>query len=237
MEWVVLIAIVISEFIFGLWIKSYLPSYMKKKGENLATKEDIKEVTRLTEESKQYFRQGIEQFTTDLHFKYDFYSRQYEELYCYLYAVVVQSEYVRYCINKSSDQKITFDSIPFITIAPTKHRTQKLEFKAGKPTQFTQTEESIETEASKFNFEELVNHIIENGALAERDLLKYAVSYRFADMIKEDSTFSKDSDDELNYLQIKIIESIIKTYNLLRKELKMDFCNSELETGRLDEIQ
>ena len=41
---------IISVFLLGLFTKNYLPSYMEKKGENLATKEDVKEITRKTEE-------------------------------------------------------------------------------------------------------------------------------------------------------------------------------------------
>ncbi|HAS8570385.1 TPA: hypothetical protein I7778_22145, partial [Vibrio vulnificus] len=32
-------------FLFGLLVKSFLPNYVKKKAENLATKEDIKNIT------------------------------------------------------------------------------------------------------------------------------------------------------------------------------------------------
>jgi hypothetical protein len=35
------IAVIVLIFLVGLFIKNYLPSYMDKKGENLATKEDI----------------------------------------------------------------------------------------------------------------------------------------------------------------------------------------------------
>lgn len=44
-----LLQIVIA-VILGLVIKSYLPSYFSKKGENLATKEDVKEITEKVEE-------------------------------------------------------------------------------------------------------------------------------------------------------------------------------------------
>ena len=45
---------------------------MEKKGENLATKEDVKEITRRTEEVQQEFRQEMARFSKDLEFKYDF---------------------------------------------------------------------------------------------------------------------------------------------------------------------
>ena len=39
-------------FLVGLFVKSYLPAYFSKKGENLATKEDIEEITRKIESVK-----------------------------------------------------------------------------------------------------------------------------------------------------------------------------------------
>lgn len=53
MYWIIMIldiASLIFIFILGLFTKNYLPSYMDKKGENLATKEDVEEITRKTEE-------------------------------------------------------------------------------------------------------------------------------------------------------------------------------------------
>ena len=43
---------------------------MDEKGKNLATKEDIEEITRKTEEVQQEFRQGFELFSNDVKFKY-----------------------------------------------------------------------------------------------------------------------------------------------------------------------
>lgn len=52
MEWVqVVIGIleIVAIIILGLFLKNYFPSYMDEKGKNLATKEDIAEITRKTE--------------------------------------------------------------------------------------------------------------------------------------------------------------------------------------------
>ena len=69
MDWLLLIveiASIIAVFLLGLFTKNYLPSYMEKKGENLATKEDVKEITRRTEEVQQEFRQEMARFSKDL---------------------------------------------------------------------------------------------------------------------------------------------------------------------------
>ena len=70
MEYIIIGVNVILTITLGLFIKNYLPSYMDKKGENLATKEDIQEITRKTEEVQQEFRVGLEEFSSDLQFKY-----------------------------------------------------------------------------------------------------------------------------------------------------------------------
>ncbi len=117
------IVVILLIFLVGLFTKNYLPSYMDKKGENLATKEDIKEITRKTEEVQREFKEEFEAFSSDMKFKYDFFYRQYSELYCKLYAIVIQSEYVRHFIQITDGRIITFDEAPFLEISPTHRET------------------------------------------------------------------------------------------------------------------
>ncbi|NQY26681.1 MAG: hypothetical protein HRT92_05830 [Piscirickettsiaceae bacterium] len=56
---------VVIAFLFGLLIKSFLPNYVKKKAENLATKEDIKNIT----EKIESVRSKVE-INTDAHKSY-----------------------------------------------------------------------------------------------------------------------------------------------------------------------
>lgn len=44
------VAILIAVYVFYRLIKNYVPSYFDEKGKNLATKQDIAEITRKTEE-------------------------------------------------------------------------------------------------------------------------------------------------------------------------------------------
>lgn len=65
MDWAILIfeiLLAVAVFLIGLFVKNYLPSYMDEKGKNLATKEDIEEITRKTEKVQQEFREGFELF-------------------------------------------------------------------------------------------------------------------------------------------------------------------------------
>lgn len=153
---------------------------MDKKGENLATKEDIKEITRKTEEVQREFKEEFEAFSSDMKFKYDFFYRQYSELYCKLYAIVIQSEYVRHFIQITDGRIITFDEAPFLEISPTHRETTIWNIGGEKGSSVSKKTESIETPISKFNKKELCDYIIQNGDLASQNLLKLAVSYRFA---------------------------------------------------------
>ena len=117
------ILIAIAVFLIGLFTKNCLPSYMDEKGKNLATKEDIEEITRKTEGIQQEFREGFEMFSNDVKFKYDFFYKQYSELYCKLYAIVIQSEYVRHFIELTDKKVISFEDAPFLEITPTHKET------------------------------------------------------------------------------------------------------------------
>ena len=50
----------------GLFLYSYLPSYMKTKGANLASKEDLAELTSLVEEVKAEYASQLETLKSDL---------------------------------------------------------------------------------------------------------------------------------------------------------------------------
>ena len=149
MDWLLLIvefASIVAVFLLGLFAKNYLPSYMEKKGKNLATKEDVKEITRRTEEVQQEFRQEMARFSKDLEFKYDFYYKQYDGLYSFLYAIVSQSEYTKHIIKLTDGRELTFDEYPFVKISPT--RTVKTTYEIGKT---TPQETLTETEISEFD--------------------------------------------------------------------------------------
>lgn len=57
---VAVVALTLITFIGGLFVKNYLPNYMKEKGGNLATKEDIAAITKKTEAVKSEFLSKLE---------------------------------------------------------------------------------------------------------------------------------------------------------------------------------
>ena len=56
----------IGIFIAGLFLRKYLPTYLSKKGENLATKEDIAEITQRIESVKNSYASQLERFRSAL---------------------------------------------------------------------------------------------------------------------------------------------------------------------------
>jgi hypothetical protein len=67
---IVIIVLISLQFLAVCFIvllaKSYLPKYIAKRAENLATKEDIGEITRITEEAKKSYIHEVERLRSDL---------------------------------------------------------------------------------------------------------------------------------------------------------------------------
>ena len=109
--------------------------------------------------------------------------------------------------------------------------------KQGEPIKITSSEESIETPISQYNKQMLCDLIIQNDALASQELLKLAVSYRFAyafytgNKDVKNSEVSDTADEEEFRLIRAIVCSIVKEYNQLRKQLKMTYNENEINDG------
>ena len=237
MEWIQIVINAVLIFLLGLFIKNYFPSYAGEKGKNHATKEDIQEITRKTEEVQKEFREGFERFLSELQFKNDFYFKQYSKLYCKLYSIIIQSEYIRRFIFITDGQEHCFDEAPFYEITPIHKMKQQFKFEVGKPVTYNQSSEEIETPISQFNKKQLCDYIIENGEYATQELLKITVSYRFAyshyegnPEVKNSSCADAANDEEFRLIR-EMVCCIVKDYNYFRKELKLKYNQEELETG------
>ena len=237
MEWITILLVALFIFLLGLYIKHFLPSYFNEKGKNLATKEDIEDITRKTEEVQKEFKESFELFTSDVHFKYDFYYKQYAELYCKLYGIITQSEYVRKFIKLNDGKDILFEEAPFIEVSPTHKVTQTIKFSEGQPLKASQTEETIDTPISNFNKKQLCEYIIQNAEYATQKLLKLAISYRYSyyyysgNPEVKNASCKETADEEEFRLIRSMICCIVQEYNFFRRELKMDYDEEELSTG------
>lgn len=240
MEIVIRIAIGVACFIFGLILKSYLPSYMETKGRNLATKQDIQEITRKTEEIQNEFRKDMESFSFDIKFKYDFYYQQYSKLYANLYSVICQSEYMRRFLKLYDGTELTEEKIPFIEIHKSKYRS---EFKFGSmDSGIEQTKEKTHDDITKFCKKSMCDLIISNGEFATQELLKLAVAYRFVydnysgnDKIMNPKVLEVANDEEFVMIRA-MVHNIITEFNFLRRELRMTYEENELKTGLFQSV-
>lgn len=229
MEWAYVVIEITLTFLLYLFIKNFLPSYIDEKGKNLATKEDIEAITRKTEEVQKEFKEGFELFSSDVRFKYDFYFKQYSELYSKLYGIIMQSEYVRHFKKINDGQEVSFDEVPFLEVSPTHRVTKSVHWSSENPTAVTQKEERIDTPISNFNKRHLCEYIIENAEYATQKLLKIAVSYRFASYyyagnpeVKNSSCQETANDEEFRLIR-EMVCCIVSEYNFFRKELKMAY--------------
>ena len=217
--------------LIGFVIKDYLPEYMKEKGKNLATKEDIEDITRKTEDVQKEFRENFELFSSDVQFKYDFYFKQYANLYSKIYGIVMQSEYVRHFLKISSEEYWPFEEVPFIELSPIQRSHISIKTESGKSYQIERELESIRTSLSEFNRQQLCDYIIENAEYASQKLLKIAVSYRVAYQLSDGNMNCDEvaKDEELRLIY-EMVCCIVFEYNNLRKELNMEYNESEIST-------
>lgn len=227
---VLIVMALVAHFLWKQLVNKTIPAYMEEKGKNLATKQDIEEITRKTEQVQKEFKEDFERFTTDVHFKNDFYSQQYEELYAELYTIIIQSEYMRYLMKLKSGQTFSFEDYPFISVSPIHRAKTKVETKDGAPLTVSHTEEQIQTPESEFTCLKLSELIIDRGEFASPELLKLAVSYRLVHGLIKDSDVTKNEDFRL---QGEIVRRIVREYNELRRNLKMDYSEEEIMNGQI----
>ena len=223
---------VVIELIIGCLVVAYL----KRKGENLATKQDVQEITRLTEEVQQEFKEGFEVFSSDVHFKYDFYFKQYSELYSKLYGIVMQSEYVRRFAEMQDGKKYPFDEAPFVQVSKTEKSKMPIMIDRNGAKFAARETEYIPTPVSDYNKKYLCDCIIEKAEYATQDLLKLAVSYRFVDCYFGNPEEIHPEAEELAreqevHLIKEIVQCVVRDYNFLRKELKIKYNEEELQSG------
>lgn len=208
--------------------------YLNEKAKNLATKQDIEEITRKTESIQKEFKESFEIFSSDIEFKYEFYFEQYSRLYSRLYPIVIQSEYLRYFIKISEKKDYPFDDYPFLELVK-KTTIANYSFKSDVKVESSSKTEIIDTPLTEFNKENLCNYILENAAYADQSLLKLAVEYRFAHEHYGNDKAPSNTNDTANDEELRLIREIVchivKKYNFLRKELNMSYDENELNTG------
>lgn len=239
MEWTLNIANLVGLALLGLFIKSYLPSYMQEKGKNLATKEDVAAITIKTEEVKVLFQKEMQEYSNDLTFTNDYAFNRYSILYARIYGIVVQSEYLRFFYKKHDIKDLNTADFPFIEIEKSETKT-RTDISTG---EISVSKRSIEDELTSFNKKELCDYIIKNSEYASPNLLKLAIAYRYAWTNYGESGNTKDQEllEAFNNSELELIKEIVKTiimeYNEMRKIVKLKYSESELTSGQLEHME
>lgn len=234
LEILILLVIIIG----GLLFRHFLPSYIGKKGENLATREDIQSITGLTEEIQDEFRRKFDEFTKEKVFKYEYYYTQFRELYARLYAIIAQSEYTRRFFKLYNGTDLTFEELPFVEV----HKAHKEPtICVGERTGISYSETEVKDGITEFCKKSVCDLIIEKGEYASQSLIKLAVAYRFAHdnysgTVKNGEAVEV-SDEEESKLIREMLLCIVKEYNFIRKELRLEYIESEFTSGMFEKIQ
>ncbi|MBE1556944.1 hypothetical protein [Sporosarcina limicola] len=240
MDWGLMIVNVVGLFLLGLFIKKYLPAYMDQKGKNLATKEDIAEITRNTEEVKVLFQKEIALFSQELTFENDYAFNRYSILYARIYGIVIQSEYVRFFFKKHKIRELSLEEFPFIEINRTQIKQQRHPSTGEK---LSEEIRFIDDEMTSFNKKELCDYIIKNSEYASPKLLKLAIAYRYAwsnyggtKNIEGEKMSAAFNESEFELIK-EIVKTIIVEYNEMRKIVNLSYSEHELTTGKLEHIE
>ncbi|MFE4201109.1 hypothetical protein [Aneurinibacillus aneurinilyticus] len=163
-------------------------------------------------------------------FQREYSFEQLKELYSFLYAIIAQSEYVRYFFNYADE----FDKLPFIEIK-NKSFKQSIDLATGK----VETKEfSAEDVITEFKKEKIAELVLEKRQFALQDLLKLATAYRFVHeyYTKEDiekELLNKFQNEEL-LLIAKIVKHVVKEYNRMLHDCHLKFEQQELDTGMMN---
>ncbi len=215
---------------------------MEEKAKNLASKEDIAEITEKVEIVKYHYNGDIEKLRINLNKDFQEYMdnmkflkersyNQYVGLYSKLYAIIIQSEYFRYLFEIHGE----FKDIPFLELEK-KSIHEKVEFHNFMTnSSIDKTEEEIHDEITDFNKIKIADMIIENGELATERLLKLAVAYRYVHKhyINKGSNCKlkeKCAAEELKIIK-SIVQAVVKETNELKKICNLQFNEIEISTG------
>lgn len=166
-------------------------------------------------------------------FKRDLYFKQLNELDLELYAIISQSEFLRYFHDLK--EKGTIEEIPFVETSRKKYYERRDLF-SGEILE--QSDQVIVNSITKFNKMELVETIINKKQFASQKLIKLAVAYRYCHEFyqSEDiiaSQLRKFQEDELRVMY-DIVTTVISETNEKLKFCNMNYIKSELETGFME---
>lgn len=163
-------------------------------------------------------------------FRREYYFSQLQKLYLPVYAIIAQSEYLRYKGIIETD--VDFMHVPFIELSGT---IQRFKVENGN---FSKTEEKVINDITLRNKEELIKTILDNKEYASQKLLKIAIAYRyeFEYYLNESLTEEKIRDHQEYELLLlyELVVTIVKETNELLNVCGFDYTVVENDHGTID---
>lgn len=201
----------IAVFIVIMIVKKSIGSvdtYFNEKAKNLATKQDIKNITEITEKVQHEYKKQLDLFEADIEFKYKFHEEQYTNLYSVLYSYISESEAIKQ-LNRELNIDSHFENLPIA--------------------EFQDDEEES-------NFTKMLILIKEKKQYASPSLIDLVNAIEMLE--GKTQFFQNDTSKFENLsVKIKtlIVQTILEDYNWLRKELQLPKKKNVLQNiGQID---
>lgn len=218
-EYINTLSFVLLLIISGICLKIWKASdtFFIKKAENYATKQDITEITKKTEEVQSEFHKIRTEFDTDLKFRYTFYENQYKELYAKLYLKICKSEALRFTLNSLSKDSYKFCTLPIVEYAGN-------------------YDENGNEVGDKSIIEDIVELVLEKEIYSSPELIKLICTFNAVENY-EKHTETEDMIGQLEKeLKIEIIRTIFGDYCWLRDRLHLKNDKDMIETLESDQF-
>lgn len=208
----ILFLLIFSRIAHKIW--KALDSYLIKKAENYATKQDVTQITKRTEEIQSEFYKIRSEFDTDLNFRYGFYENQYKELYSQLYILICKSEALRYILKKVSEDSYEFRTFPIVEYASSYDEKESRD----KPV-----------------IEKIIELVLQKHIYSSPELIKLVCTFEAVNNYEKRIEMEEQIVQLEKKLKIEIIEVISKDFYWLRDKLHLQDSKDmieELENNR-----
>lgn len=155
--------------------------------------------------------------------------QQLTRLYLGLYAIVAQSEYIRYFFNVTGD----FNNLPFLEI-----ETRKIDINLSANNSTTIVKKfEVKNGITEYNKKGIQSLILDNAQYASAKMLKLAVAYRYLNSHYTDETLEPSIREKFQTEELiticRIVKLIVEETNQYLKNCNMDYELEELESGIL----
>jgi len=227
--------IALAAFFIGLFVREYFPSYLKKKAENLATKEDLEALTRIAKAIETEYQKQIAEYSNIIRINTDHLYKQLDLIYASAYAAACQSAEYKYFVhmykNYFPDSELILNKhfINFEIVDNSKYIESEL-LKYSDANAVVKVKEQI----VNVSFDAICDAVIKNPKYATSKILKAVIKYKLHSLYGEILNKTQSIEDDKDTYIEEIVQAIVKDYNQIHKSLGLEYCDSELSNGKIE---